>query len=255
MISVLTGLFFTIGFLLTSFAVFFIEPLGETITKCRERVKDAEDKAHKIKSELEEKNEQLQLEYENKISLLKQEYETKLSETLKTLQTAEQNKNTNLEYAELCEKEKQAFEFVLNQYNSFFSNTTMKLLKGIEIGRLHNYFDSDIDYYFTNFSVDVHKKQPNINDTPFYTTTLTSCTCADFKVRHVPACKHILFLAYSLGILQIYREKHKSEFDQAMRQGTLYSNRDKKADEKKSTSLSDKTKKTSFYIRGSEEDM
>ena len=255
MIGTLAALFFAIGFLLTMASASLIEPLAEAITKCRERVKEAEDETSKIKLELEEKNEQLQLEYENKIALLRQEYETKLSENLKSLQTAEQNKNAKSEYAELCEKEKQAFEFVLNQYNSFFSNTTRKLLEGIEIGRLHNYFDRANDYYFTDFSVIVHNKQPKKNQPPNYTTTLTSCDCYDFEKNHVPACKHMLFLAYSLGILQIYREKHKSEFDRAMRKGTLYSNSDKRTDTKNQTSLSDKTKKSTPYIRGSEEIM
>lgn len=140
----------------------------------------------------------------------------------------------------VLEDEKKAFEFVLNEYNSFFSNTTRKLLEGIEIGRLHNYFDNANDYYFTDFSVIVHNKQPKKNDTSPYKTTLTSCGCYDFRKRGVPACKHMLFLAYSLGILQIYREKNKNEFDRAMRKGTLYSNSDKKTDTKNQTSLSDK---------------
>lgn len=251
MIGTLAALFFAIGFLLTMASASLIEPLAEAITKCRERVKEAEDETSKIKLELEEKNEQLQLEYENKIALLRQEYETKLSENLKSLQTAEQNKNAKSEYAELCEKEIKAIESVQNIYAKYLTESTKSYLQGIVKGRLLNAFKKDFTFYLTKFELEAKI----ISENKTYTTTLSTCTCDDFRFRGVPACKHMLFLAYSLGVLQIYREKNKSEFDRAMRKGTLYSNSDKKTDTKNQTSLSDKTKKSTSYIRGSEEDM
>ena len=280
MLEILSVLFFTIGILFISLTI-FVENFAESVTNCRKRILEVKNECKKrvevareeaiaTKRELDDKNDRLE-ELSAKLEAL----ETSNKELKIALNEVPRKEKSIIlapqyidEYKDLCEKEKQAFEFVLNEYNSFFSNTTRKLLEGIEIGRLHNYFDNANDYYFTDFSEIVHNKQPKKNDTSPYKTTLTSCGCYDFRKRGVPACKHMLFLAYSLGILQIYREKHQAYFDNLIidakksKSEGENNSKDKKSPQKRKTnrkatspSLSDKSKNTSSRLRGSEEDM
>ncbi len=61
-------------------------------------------------------------------------------------------------------------------------------------------------YPFT-FKVNEHTKTARFSSTsslPYYDTTLSSCTCADFEERKLP-CKHIYRLAVELDILEIVR--------------------------------------------------
>lgn len=48
----------------------------------------------------------------------------------------------------------------------------------------------------------------NKEKTKVYHTTLTSCTCPDFKERNVP-CKHMYRLANELGYFSLYKEEEK----------------------------------------------
>lgn len=61
-------------------------------------------------------------------------------------------------------------------------------------------------YPFT-FSVDKKTKTARFSSTsilPYYDTTLSSCTCADFEERKLP-CKHIYRLAKELGVIDIVK--------------------------------------------------
>ena len=42
--------------------------------------------------------------------------------------------------------------------------------------------------------------------------TLSSCPCEDLKFSHAKPCKHMLFLAYNLGILQLARKEQAATF-------------------------------------------
>lgn len=68
-----------------------------------------------------------------------------------------------------------------------------------------------ITYPFT-FNINKKTKTARFSSTsilPYYDTTLSSCTCADFQERKLP-CKHIYRLAKELGIIDIVR---RSSFD------------------------------------------
>lgn len=61
-------------------------------------------------------------------------------------------------------------------------------------------------YPFT-FSINEKAKNARFSSTsilPYYDTTLSSCTCADFEERKLP-CKHIYRLAKELGIIDIVK--------------------------------------------------
>ena len=45
-----------------------------------------------------------------------------------------------------------------------------------------------------------------VSDGKSYQTSLSSCTCQDFTYRHVP-CKHMMFIAYNVGVLLLNRER------------------------------------------------
>ena len=66
-------------------------------------------------------------------------------------------------------------------------------------GRLRNAFNTELSIRKIDVIAEI-KSTENI-----YTVTLCSCTCPDFEKRGKP-CKHMLFLAYSLGVLQAYPE-------------------------------------------------
>ncbi len=80
------------------------------------------------------------------------------------------------------------------QYNirSFFDRITTN--------RLNTAINSDIFLTNVQFSANIHSK------TKIYHVTLTNCTCDDFKNKHKP-CKHILYFAYSLGLLQFNNQE------------------------------------------------
>lgn len=69
-------------------------------------------------------------------------------------------------------------------------------------------------YPFT-FRVDEKAKTARFSSTsilPYYDTTLSSCTCADFEKRKLP-CKHIYRLAKELGVIDIERRHALYKFD------------------------------------------
>lgn len=49
------------------------------------------------------------------------------------------------------------------------------------------------------------------SDLPYYSTTLSACTCYDFQSRRLP-CKHIYRLAVELGVIEIIK---RPSFDKA----------------------------------------
>lgn len=68
-------------------------------------------------------------------------------------------------------------------------------------GRAMTYpFDFEIDYDNATGTFS------STTDLPFYTTTLSTCTCYDFQGRKLP-CKHIYRLAVELGKIEIINRK------------------------------------------------
>lgn len=150
----------------------------------------------------------------------------------------------------LLSEEKRAFKTFEKEIEPALDKKYTKLISGIKMGRLHNCISQKDLYSLSDLEISatIHKKGAAKDEVPYH-TTLSSCDCRDFKYNLVPACKHMLFLAYSLGILQFYRERHQAAFDEALkRSGKLevYRNR---------SSLSTEKKNSYSKIRGSEYDM
>jgi hypothetical protein len=66
-------------------------------------------------------------------------------------------------------------------------------------GRLRNAFQTELSICNIDVTAEIKSTEK------IYTVTPCSCTCPDFEKRGKP-CKHMLFLAYSLGVLQAYPE-------------------------------------------------
>ncbi len=70
-------------------------------------------------------------------------------------------------------------------------------------GRLINAFDSNLSFSNLNVSADIQS-----DDHCYQNVTLLKCSCKDFQIHKVP-CKHMLFLAYDLGILQSGKDAYE----------------------------------------------
>ena len=89
--------------------------------------------------------------------------------------------------------------------NTFRKNYNIySFFDSITTNRLNNAINSDLSILNSKFACDMR------SDNNVYHITLTSCTCDDFIHRHSP-CKHILFFAYSLGLLQ-FNEKEIDKY-------------------------------------------
>lgn len=74
--------------------------------------------------------------------------------------------------------------------------------------RLLNAFNTPLSIIsYNNISADIRSA-----DATYYGVTLTECTCEDFRRRHMP-CKHMIFLAYSFGLLDLNIEKNRKEYE------------------------------------------
>lgn len=75
------------------------------------------------------------------------------------------------------------------------------IFKSICNGRLNTLFDTNLYIKDLNITSSVGS-----GDHYYDNVTLTECSCPDFRRTHLP-CKHMLYLIYSLGILQLYRDE------------------------------------------------
>jgi len=83
-----------------------------------------------------------------------------------------------------------------------------------------------ITYPF-DFTIKKRKKTgifSSTSDLPFYTTTLSECSCYDFQTRKLP-CKHIYRLAVELDIIEIINRKpggyNKDQLDDIKKSATI----------------------------------
>lgn len=83
-----------------------------------------------------------------------------------------------------------------NQYNA------KNVIESIDNNRLSGAFNTNMSVKSLTVFSTIYSESKNQ-----YTTTLTSCTCKDFEIHHKP-CKHMLFLAYNIGLLQINQKTY-----------------------------------------------
>ena len=148
--------------------------------------------------------------YEKQISLLKTKYQELLKKE-NTLKAREEKIRTEAEeYLEKREKELKCE--VWNRFLSKIFESIEKeyelegLYSGIETGKLTSAFVNDLSLQEISVISKVKSKENA------YNTTLDSCDCVDFQLHHKP-CKHMLFLAYTTGVMLLNGEKVKSKYE------------------------------------------
>lgn len=91
-----------------------------------------------------------------------------------------------------------------------------KYYRGIANGRLENAFNTDLTISkISKFNLEAEIISKGEKETNKYNTTFESCDCEDYIHRckkNGTACKHMLFLIYSFGILQLQPERLKNSF-------------------------------------------
>lgn len=97
----------------------------------------------------------------------------------------------------------------LNQLKQVFDvppYSITKLLNQVNNGKLNNAFGSDFALKRINISADIASSKGSKVDI-YENVTLYECTCHDFTTKNPNQnpCKHILYLAYELGVLQVNR--------------------------------------------------
>ena len=115
----------------------------------------------------------------------------------------------NADEAESRKWDKRRPEIAKTIARSIISSDDLNLLyNGIANGRLINSLDDNIIIKKLNIVATI----PSTTQTGVtYQTSLTTCTCKDRQKNPYP-CKHSLFLAYSLGVLQIYPTYIKDKY-------------------------------------------
>ena len=84
-----------------------------------------------------------------------------------------------------------------------------ELLHRVNDGKLDDAFESQLRLININITADVESSKKNATDV--YRVSLNGCGCEDFKFRKQP-CKHMVYLAYELGVLQINQNYCRSHF-------------------------------------------
>ena len=128
------------------------------------------------------------------------------------------------QYKILCDNERMALQRLAKEIEPAIEKKFPNLLEGIKKGRLHNSLTEYKDFCFKDLNVSavIHSRDTKTKKENSYRVSLLECNCPDYKINKVPACKHMLFLALSLGILQVYHELHREEFAQVRDEAEKY---------------------------------
>ncbi len=153
-----------------------------------------------IKESIKDSKEKKVAKLKNEAQKLNEEAEIKLKEANNKLQKA----ITSAKKTATDEIRDKFFLPVKSTLNSMYNFDSMYLSSAA--GRLNNAFDSNLE--IKEFTVAATIKS---GDHFYKNVRLDHCDCKDFQINRTP-CKHILFLAYTTGVLQTNQElcqKHK----------------------------------------------
>lgn len=194
-----------------------IEKLEKAIAQSKANEKKQLAERECLESQLEKANCKLsetQIELANCKEILKEKYaeldhEQRLLKIEQSYATAQKNEFFLEKQKLLKEKHKaieEAKQEVLNLF-AFHPKLVELFLEGID---KQQYYDSImqsvLQHAFENppqvLKVDIYARIHSATSDKIYITTLNECSCPDHGIRHRP-CKHMLYLAYLLGLLQI----------------------------------------------------
>ena len=172
--------------------------LRKTVNEEREKINQEKLALSDEQAKLEEERDSLREKYKKSVEELNERFEDCInSETTKRFDKAFPSYKKHVQEVEdLRKKLTPSPEMIgplLDQYNSEV------LFQSLANGRLNNAFDSFLTIKDIDISANIFSENRNT-----YHTTLKHCNCKDFQIRHVK-CKHMLFLAYAIGMLQIQK--------------------------------------------------
>lgn len=171
-----------------------IDEFRRQISNHKRTLIEAKNENDVLKFELEELNSTIK-EYE----LLKIKY-----------QELEEEKNDSWD---IFDKHKQILSALKKNASLFYdkSNKIKQLYAKMDVGRLCRAFDPTLCFIEAEYKI-AHEGD---SYSEAYTTTLTSCSCDDFKknTKGNKPCKHMIFLAYNLGNMFINKEETDKYFN------------------------------------------
>lgn len=192
------GIIAIIAFILLPLAAVFISQITESISRPRETKLKLEKEA---KEKQIAKYKQLTDELEKKIQSIIPDYAIAKQE-LKNAATTEIREKFFSPAKALLDKEYDLDEMYLSVAN----------------GKLNAIFSPYGDKLkLSHYEISALIQDAGLYSTPshtFYHTTLRSCDCEEFATTKKP-CKHILYLAYTLGVLQTNQENCKKHCENA----------------------------------------
>jgi hypothetical protein len=161
-----------------------------------------------------EKQEQLLLSYTQSLAGFLHHFGKRVQELREHEQTLKDRENDLL--ADSPYIVGKAFERIYEKTSSIFYRS--------QAASLNSYFERVKDerferaifgevHYTTGPAVICRMKSNDKKHPQPYITSLSTCTCQDFQIRHQP-CKHMLFLAYHTGYLFLNKEKLESSVKQ-----------------------------------------
>ena len=192
---IISGIIFIIAFAFISSKIAEYNELNQKYQRLSEQTKDFNAKSVQLDNEI-------------------RAYQTKQAECDKIIIETEKTKQEYLQYRQQAVAFKDKYSRLIADHDKKTLENIAKtiaraiitpsdldsLYEGIENGRLINSLEDNLSIKKLDITAVIPSAtQPG----EVYTTTITNCGCKDRKNNHFP-CKHSLFLAYSLGVLQMY---------------------------------------------------
>lgn len=181
------------------------------------RIKELEDSLHSVKNEYAAYKTTVSAPVDNKqqIDSLKHSLSVEKEQHHKTIT----DKNTlekkidalKTEHNNLLQKYSEIQQAYKNNFRLFYidSKSSGYIFSKLEAKKLARSFDPTLIIHSAEYKI----SHLNSNEEP-YTTSLFSCQCPDFNrnsKQHTP-CKHMIFLAYTLGNMFYYKDKAEKYF-------------------------------------------
>lgn len=126
--------------------------------------------------------------------------------------------DANYEVTQSREREKIDIEILTQNLSHAFNDYEIlnKYYRSVNSGKLESAFNTDLSVSkILKFDIEAEIVSKGKKETNKYNTTFESCTCEDYKYRchkDNTVCKHMLYLMYSFGVLQLQPERLKASF-------------------------------------------
>lgn len=217
--------------ILTLFLLTLIAILERKCNAHQEMLKELKDKINEksthvleLKNKLDEKNDFI-LTLESELKKAKKNIEIQLAdivrkEKLLTMEQSLANAKNNELFWERQKFQKEKDKVIdetkkeIKSAFSFHPELVTPFLEGLNEGDYYNsIMQGVLQHAFENpprvVKIDIYAKIHSATSDRIYRTTLNECSCPDNGCRHRP-CKHMLYLAYLLGLLQINQKDRDS---------------------------------------------